>query len=29
MCPVGAYELNASAVQSTKTMIQESLDLLR
>lgn len=26
---VRAYELNASAVQSTKTMIQESLDLLR
>jgi flagellar basal-body rod protein FlgC len=24
-----AYELNASAVQSTKTMIQQSLDLLR
>jgi len=24
-----AYELNASAVQATKTMIQESLDLLR
>jgi flagellar basal-body rod protein FlgC len=26
---VRAYELNASAVQSTKTMIQQSLDLLR
>jgi flagellar basal-body rod protein FlgC len=26
---VRAYELNAAAVQSTKTMIQESLDLLR
>ncbi|MFZ0286550.1 MAG: flagellar basal body rod protein FlgC [Terriglobales bacterium] len=26
---VRAYELNASAVQSTKTMIQESVDLLR
>jgi flagellar basal-body rod protein FlgC len=26
---VRAYELNASAVQSTKTMIQESLDLLK
>jgi len=26
---VRAYELNASAVQSAKTMIQESLDLLR
>ncbi len=26
---VRSYELNASAVQSTKTMIQESLDLLR
>jgi flagellar basal-body rod protein FlgC len=29
MSAVRAYELNASAVQSTKTMIQESLDLLR
>jgi len=29
MGAVRAYELNASAVQSTKTMIQESLDLLR
>ena len=26
---VRAYELNAAAVQSTKTMIQESVDLLR
>ena len=26
---VRAYELNATAVQSTKTMIQESVDLLR
>jgi len=26
---VRAYELNASAVQSTKSMIQQSLDLLR
>jgi flagellar basal-body rod protein FlgC len=26
---VRAYELNASAVQATKTMIQQSLDLLR
>jgi len=26
---VRAYELNAAAVQSTKTMIQQSLDLLR
>jgi len=26
---VRSYELNASAVQSTKTMIQQSLDLLR
>jgi flagellar basal-body rod protein FlgC len=29
MSALRAYELNASAVQSTKTMIQESLDLLR
>jgi flagellar basal-body rod protein FlgC len=29
MGAVRAYELNASAVQSTKTMIQQSLDLLR
>lgn len=29
MSAVRAYELNASAVQSTKTMIQESVDLLR
>ena len=29
MGAVRAYELNASAVQSTKSMIQQSLDLLR
>ncbi len=26
---VRAYELNASAVQATKTMIQQSLDMMR
>jgi flagellar basal-body rod protein FlgC len=26
---VRSYELNASAVQATKTMIQQTLDLLR
>ena len=26
---VRAYELNASAVQASKTMLQQSLDLLR
>jgi len=29
MGAVRAYELNASAVQATKTMLQQSLDLLR